>query len=282
MEEILGEVSDALAAADDGGSAELAEPRVFGPAAAIRAAEYLLAAAGDEDAVTQIPPAAQTLVVPTTDPWPRALMVVTESPDDLQAPLLLTLVQTGPRDQYRLWSWARLFPGVEMPPTAQPEIGSVPVEEDAEMLTVPPTDVLVRYIDVLTNGDASEHAGEFLPDDLREAVANNRAAWTTLVGSNGSLTETYAAADVGPFAIATADGGAIVVGVVQTVTTIGLSNATLTISDQTAALVGGTTLHSNLVLTWDSVVVFVVPPEGSAEPVQVLGAEHALVQATGT
>ncbi len=105
--------------------------------------------------------AAQTVIAPTTDAWPRTLMVVTEPPADLQPPLLLTFVQNSPREQYQLWSWSRLFPGAQMPATAQPEVGSALLPVDADTLAVPPADVLARYADVLTNGAASPHVAEF-------------------------------------------------------------------------------------------------------------------------
>ncbi len=118
---ILGEVASTLAAADAAGSPELLAPRVTGTAAEIRAAQYVQAAAGATDALTEIPATPQTVIAPATTLWPRTIMVVTTAPADLRAPLLVTLVQDSPRAQYRLVGWARLFPGTQMPGTAQPD-----------------------------------------------------------------------------------------------------------------------------------------------------------------
>ncbi|HQY33661.1 hypothetical protein [Actinotalea sp.] len=273
--------ADATAPADAAASAAALAPRVTGPAATLRAAQYVRLAAGDTTALTLVPPSEQTLVVPTTDVWPRTVMVVTAAPEDLRAPLLLTLVQDGPREPYRLWSWVRLFPGVQMPATTQPGIGSAPVAPDAGTLALAPADVMAQYVDLLTNGDASAYAPVFAADPLRAGIAAQRDGWVAAVADKGSLTETYQALDA-PVSLATADGGAIVVGTVQTVTTITLTDSTLTIGDLTAALLGASTVASNLTLTWLSVVAFDVPPAGSAEPVAVLGAEHAPVQVTGS
>ena len=280
-ESVLDEVAEALALADEARDPAMLEPRVTGPAATIRAVEYALAAAGDAEAITAVPAGAQTLVLPTTDTWPRTVMVVTEPPEDLQAPLLLTLVQESPRAQYRLWSWARLFPGVTMPATTEPGLGSPPVAPDAEDLAVPPAEVLARYVDVLTNRDASEFAASFTADPLRQGIAQTRDAFVGVVGANGSLTETYQPDEAGVVAIGTADGGAIVVGAVRTVTTISLVDSTLRIGDQTAVLLGTDVVASALEIQWLSVVAFAVPPAGSDEPVEVLGAEHSRVQVTG-
>lgn len=277
----LGDVASVLAEADAALDPSLLDTRVTGPARQIRGIEYLLAAAGDPDAVTVIPEGGQTLMLPTTDEWPRTFMTVTESPDDLQAPLLLVLVQESPRAQYRLWSWARLFPGITMPTTTEPGIGSAPVEPDSTDLAVAPTDVVAQYVDLLTNREASAFAAAFTPDPLRTAIAQTRDAFVGVVGANGTLTETYTPDPAGVTAIATADGGAIVVGTIRTVTAISLTDSTMRIGDQTAALLGSDTITANLEIQWLSVVAFRVPPAGSDELIEVLGAEHSRIQAAG-
>ncbi|WP_182111636.1 MULTISPECIES: hypothetical protein [unclassified Actinotalea] len=281
VEDVMDEVAAVLAEADAATEASLLDARLFGPAREIRGVEYALARAGDPSALTPIPAVAQTIVAPTTDTWPRTVMAVTEAPADLQAPLLLTLVQETPRTPYRLWAWVRLFPGVEMPATARPEVGSAPVANDADTVAVPPADVVARYVDLLTNGDASPYAAEFTPDPLRAGIIATRDAFAGVVGANGTLTETYAPLDSGPYSIETADGGAIVVGGFRTVTTITLADSTLTIGDQTAALLGKPTVANNLAISWLSVVAFAVPPAGSSEPITVLGGEHSRIQVTG-
>lgn len=276
LDDVLEDVAATLQVADDELDVDLLAARVTGPASDIRAAEYTLADAGDEEALTSIPTVAQTLVIPATDTWPRTIMVVTEPPEDLQAPLLLTLVQSEPRAGYQLWSWVRLFPGVQMPPTTQPEVGSTTVED----LAVAPAEVIERYVDLLTEEDDSEYVDDFVEDPLRTGIAATREAFSDLVGDNGTLAETYQALD-DVHAVATADGGAIVVGVVRTVTTITLSDSTLTIGDQTAALLGEDTVESDLAITWLSVVAFAVPPAGSDAPIEVLGAEHSRTEVSG-
>lgn len=279
-ESILGQVHGALAEADEQLSADALAPRITGPAATIRAVEYRLEAAGATGAVNPVPTDAQTLVLPTADTWPRTMMVVTEPPADLTAPLLLTLVQDDPRSPYYLWSWVRLFPGVETPALAQPEVGSAPVQPGAGDLAVPPADVMAEYVDVVTNREQSQFAGVFSDDPLRAGIWQTRDAFIGVVGANGTLAETYTA-DPSVQALATADGGALVVGTMTTTTTITLADSTLKIGDQTAALLGTDTVKSNLSITWLSVVAFVVPPAGSDAQIQVLGGEHARIQVTG-
>ena len=281
IDDVLADVSATLGAADAALTADALDPRVIGPAKTIRGVQYTLAAAG-AGTVTAIPPVAQTIMDPATDTWPRTVMVITEAPEDLKAPLLLTLTQDSPREQFKLWSWVRLFPGVEMPATAQPEIGSATVPLDADTVSVPPADVMPRYLDVLASGTASPHAATFAPDDpLRAAMAGVRAGYSSLLTDKGSLTETYGPIDSGPYTIGTADGGAIVVAGMQTVTSITLVDSTLSPTNPAAALLGKPTVTSSMTITWLSTVAFGVPPAGSTEPVAVLGAEHVAIQVTG-
>ncbi len=279
---ILGAVNATIAAADAARSSKDLAPRVAGTAAQIRGAQYLQATAGVADALTEIPATVQTVIAPATTVWPRTIMVVTAAPADLRAPLLLTLVQPSPRAPYALVEWSRLFPGVKMPATAQPDVGSALVDADSSAVAVPPIEVLARYVDLLTNGSASTFAAEFASDPLRDRIAQQRAAWTTAVGAQGSVTETYEVSDDGPYSLATADGGAIVVGSLRTVTTINLVDSTLTVGAQTAALLGATTVGTSLAISWDSAVAFYVPPAGSTDPITVLGGEHAPVSVTGS
>lgn len=282
VDRVLERIGEALAEGDAQASTDPLAPRVAGPALALRSVEYRLQQAGVPDAVTPIPMSAQTVVVPATDDWPRTLMVVTEPPADLQAPLLLTLVQETPRSQYVLWSWARLFPGVQTPTTDAPAVGSAEVPLDSTEVAVPPGEVVARYVDVLTHGAASPHATTFTDDPLRAGIVATREAFSALVGPNGTLAETYTASPEPPRVIGTADGGAIVVGTFQTVTTISLVDSTLTVADPTTvALLGKDVVTSNLAITWLSVVAFAVPPAGSPTPVQVLGAEHSAIAVTG-
>lgn len=281
LERVLADVGAALAAADEAASVDPLAPRVAGPAATMRAAEYTLQEAGDADAVTPVPTGIQTLVTPATAEWPRTVMAVTEPSADLQPPLLLALTQEDPRDAYTLQAWVRLFPGVEMPATTQPEIGSAPVTEASPELSVATGEVLARYLDVLTNGAESEFAATFDEDPLRTGILATRDAYAELVAENGSLSQTYAVEDAGPWTMSTADGGAIVMGAFRTQAAITLVDSTLTIGDETAAFLGTDTVTEDLGITWLSMVAFAVPPAGSDAPVTVLGAEHSPVAVSG-
>jgi hypothetical protein len=281
---VLTDVGAVLTAADAALDPALLPERVIGPALAIRSAEYTRATAtAGAKPPTALPTDEQALIVPQTDVWPRTELVVTQQPDDLQAPRILVLQQNAPREPYRLWGWARMGAGVQMPPTAAPETGSPLLAPDATGLVMTPTDALQQYADVLANGDASQFAASFLPDTFRSSIEAARAATTAGVQAAGSATETYTADPAPVVALGTVDGGAIVVGQLTTVSTVTLTVAggTIPISDPFyAALTGKQSAGSNFVRTFTDVLVMYVPPAGSDATVQLLAAEHAVTSAT--
>lgn len=280
---ILDQVGEVLAAGDSALDPSGLSARLSGPALAIRGAEYTRAqATNGERAPVVIPTTAQTTITPDTTTWPRTQMVVTEQPADLQAPLLLVLIQESPRDDYHLWAWARLGEGVQMPATAEPDTGSPLIAADDDSLLVTPQDVVNQYADVLTNGNASPYAATFGTNFFRTAIEAARAQTVQSLQAVATVTETVSPEAGAVTALGTVDGGAIVVGQLSTVTTAALSQGSITLNDPLdAALAGKDSVSQNLVRTWTDVVAFYVPPAGSDTGVQVLAAEHARTAVTG-
>jgi len=282
-DDVLTDLGTVLAAGDAALDPALLTPRVAGPALAIRSAEYVRAkATANAKPPTALPTKAQVLILPQTTAWPRTQLVVTEQPDDLQAPRILVLQQSQPRDQYHLWGWGRMGQGIKMPLTAAPETGSAVLAPDATGLLATPTDALAQYCDVLANGAASPYAATFAPDAFRAGIEAARAATVAGVSSAGTATETYTPEPTPMTTLATVDGGAIVVGQLTTVSTVSLTaGGTIPIVDPFyAALTGKPSASSSFVRTFTDVVIMYVPPAGSSAQVQVLAAEHAITAVT--
>lgn len=280
---VLASVGEVLATADAAKDPAGLPARLVGPALATRTAEYVWAnATGGARQPTVLPLDEQALVVPETATWPRTQLVVSEQPDDLQAPRVLVLQQASPREPYRLWGWARLLQGVQMPPTAAPEEGSPDLPVDAEGLLLPPAEVGARYADVLTSGDASAHAASFAPDSFRGAIEKARNDTTAALQGAASLTETYAAAAAPVVTLGTVDGGALVVTEMTTTSTVSVTEAggSITIEPFYAALAGATTAASSLSRVFTDVLVVYVPPADSGAQAQVLAAEHTVTSAS--
>jgi len=281
---VLDAVAEVVAAGDAGNDAAPLAARLEGPALATRTAEYVRnASTGGSRPPTILPFEEQALLVPETDTWPRTQLVVTEQPDDLQAPRVLVLRQASPRDQYKLWAWAKLLPSTQMPATAAPEEGSPALPPDAEGLVLTPAEAVAQYVDVLGNGDASPHAAAFAPDALRAAIEAERSGLATSLADVATVTQTYTPAAEPVVTLGTVDGGAVVVSEFTTTSTITLSAAggTIAVEPFYSALAGGaTTAGTSLTRIFTGVVVMYVPPADSGAQVQILAGEQLVTAAS--
>lgn len=284
VREVLEEVGSVLEEADDELDEEILARRVAGPALTIRTAEYTVNRALEDDAeLVTVPTTDSTIVVPTTETWPRSVLVVTEQPEDLQSPRLLVLTQQTPREDYLLTSWSRLLPDRQVPPTFVPEVGSVPLPLDAEGLVATPAEVGEMYADVIKDGDDSPHAVLFGEDVFRERLALVREQYEKIAEqAGGRFTERYTPEVEQTVAVSTADGGAIVVVPFTSRTRITTDERELSLGRAERALLGKRTVGKRATFTWTGVVTFVVPPEGSTDPITVLAAEHVRTDVTGT
>lgn len=283
LENVLSDIGEAIAQADAAMDPALLAGRVESPALDVRTAEYLLQqATADGDAPVTPQPlttSEQVAVVAATDTWPRTVLVVTQIPDGGNTPLLLGLQQDDPRSSYTLFSWVRLLPGVTMPETAIPSVGSAAVAADAESLVATPAATVVDYADLLTNGAESQFAGQFAEDPYRTLVAQDLANLQTNVAAAGTVAQSTAATDGQVLALATDDGGAIVLGgmVTSQVYERTVTGAELDVKGQLAELAGGDgTVTSKLTATYSQMIAFYAPPAAEGATITVLGVERVL------
>lgn len=288
IERILADVDEAIAAADEEGDADLLSDRMANPALRIRAAEYRLAeATSGDDAYSPrtLIAAPQVEIVSVSDDWPRTMMVVTEIPDGANVPLLLTLEQADPRSPYKVHHWVRLLPGSEMPPTAVPATGSQQVAADASGFLVTPTEAIADYADILTHGEDSDVADSFaLDDDEFYTLVREEAENLDVVDEAGTFAHRTHPTDAPVIALATEDGGYIVVGEMSTrqkfTKTISGSEITVpsphieALDSEDGSLVY---LDDSLIASFRTMVAMYVPGEDAEDgQVTVLGAERVL------
>ncbi|UFU07679.1 hypothetical protein [Ruania halotolerans] len=285
LERVLADLGDLIAAADEEQDADLLADRVQDPALSIRAAEYALAAAtaDSDEPYTPQPLTAQTQVeiVAVTDTWPRTVMVVTEIPDESNVPLLVTLEQETPRSQYQMHSWVRLLPGVQMPETAVPSVGSAPVPLDAEGYLYTPPDALDAYARLLGDRDDEGTIEDtFAEDPFRTLVTEQLATFD--FDEAGEFDHNTTAAEEDILTLATADGGYIAVGAMNTRYTFTktVDGAELSLGGQIAALdeedgevsEDGESLNAR----YELMVAVYVPVESDDAQAMVIGAERVL------
>lgn len=289
LDRVMTAVAEIVAAADQAGDAKALAPRVDGAELQLRQARYTIRAKVPKHPAPS-PVGTERLldVVPVDQPWPRYMFTVTEPTADA-VPRIQLLTQPDARSPYRLSASATLLPGVTLPRTAPAETGveALPADAPSDLL-VSPNDALARYASVLTSGDASKHSGEFTQDAFRKAVvgeqdAERKAAGTTCKGCfSYQVTHTPRADSV--WSVRTLDGGALVLGVLDTTRTftVAAQGSKLPISADLAVLGGKNQATKSAAITSVQVVAMHVPAASSDEQLEVVAADRGPVKVTAS
>ena len=278
LSEILQRVQTGLATADKEKNADKLKEVMSGPAARIRAAEYATASAsGNNDFIHPMTTTIQGGGVGQTVGFPRNAAAASEG----ASPSLISLEQNSARDQFKVWAWVQGFSEKKNIPvlTKQSAQRAKQVTADSTGLVSTPKAALDAYVDALNHPDGQN--GKAFPDDLlRQKV---QAARTTNLSSLGEVTVTATAGKDGfqGLQMEEGDGGALVFTTL-TYTVVykrTVDGSDLTLQGDVAALMGGNQkIVGTVTATYDSMVAFSIPKEGSGGKVTVLGAETALMK----
>ena len=278
LSEILQRVQTGLATADKEKNADKLKEVMSGPAARIRAAEYATASAsGNNDFIHPMTTTIQGGGVGQTVGFPRNAAAASEG----ASPSLISLEQNSARDQFKVWAWVQGFSEKKNIPvlTKQSAQRAKQVTADSTGLVSTPKAALDAYVDALNHPDGQN--GKAFPDDnLRQKVQSAR---TTDLRSLGEVTVTATAGKDGfqGLQLEDGDGGALVFTTL-TYTVVykrTVDGSDLTLQGDVAALMGGNQkIVGTVTATYDSMVAFSIPKEGSKDKVAVLGAETALIK----
>ena len=279
LSEILQRVQTGLAAADKEKNADKLKEVMSGPAARIRAAEYATASAsGNNDFIHAMSTTIQGGGVGQTVGFPRNAAVASEGDKRVS---IISLEQNSARDQFKVWAWVQGFAAQASIPvlTKQSARRAKQVTADSTGLVSTPKAALDAYVDALNHPEGEN--GKAFPDDLlRQKV---QAARTTNLSSLGEVTVTATAGQDGfqGLQMEEGDGGALVFTTL-TYTVVykrTVDGSDLTLQGDVAALMGGNQkIVGTVTATYDSMVAFSIPKEGSKDKVAVLGAETALIK----
>lgn len=286
MEAVLEGVASTVAEADEAQDPELLRSRVMGPAYRLRSAEYRIAeATGGTVQPDPLSLDTQVDIVGGSEQYPRVAMAVSQIPDGSNLPLLLTLATSDVRDNYRLWSWVQLFPGVTIPETLSADVGAEALTSDDDSLALSPAETVTAYAELISDPEG-DRAGTFADDDYRSQVFAETASLNEAVSAAGTATVAASPVQDGPLTLQTVDGGAIVVGVIETTTTVTKTEpeGTLSVGGVFADLLGNDGVVEDEVSAVAEVsVAFYVPSaEAEDQTIQVLGASSVLTQATSS
>lgn len=307
-----GGVVPVVDSADSALDAEVAARRLGGAALEARTAAYVVAEAarkaeGGDPATAPVVRAlgGERLVeaVPAAEKWPRTVITVsdtaaTKTADGEEtgstsgaedAPVLTVMTQQDARAPYQVLARANLLPGATFPPLTQRDaaVQAVPAAaDDAGGLVSSPRQVLVDYADVLTKGTGSDHYAGFATSAFTDTVLAEQAQQEEASGRFADLSVAHAPRQDVLWALRTADGGAVVVGVIDGTRTLAANaeGVTLNASPEVAALGGSPTSTKQTVTTAETVVITIPPASGSREPgsgadareLTVVGAERDL------
>ncbi|WP_166849569.1 hypothetical protein [Isoptericola sp. BMS4] len=283
--DVLTAVGETLGKADKKLESKALKSRVTGPALEVRTSQFEIAKSNDDDAsfVTAIPSESQQLIIPTTNTWRRTSFSITAPTEDMETPRLVALDQSEARDDYKMWAWVQLIPGVQMPAFADAGIGSEAVPADDESLVATPADALAQYADLVGLGaKKSSFSDAFdLPDgDLVSRVQsdakNVRENTPGFEDAGSELTVKYEARKDAVRAVRTADGGALVMGVLEGTTKLTAEEEAevppLTATQE--ALFGDQDPSNVLTVEYTDMVALYVPPKDADGKIRPLGYQH--------
>jgi hypothetical protein len=278
---ILDKVAGVVADVTKVGQAKALEERLTGPALSIRETQLQVAAARkDTEPLTDLTMEMQQVILPSDQEWPRNSFAITVQPKDLTTPVLMAFEQADAREQYKLWGWVRLLPGVTMPQFAEADLGSPAVPPDDKSLKVSPETAIAQYASVLTVDQRSKYAENFADDDLRQFFRDYGKLQVDAINKEeckGAFEVAYEPTKDPVKAVRTADGGALVIAAMISKETITAREDGCEIgppTKTTQALWGDADVTNVVEVNYEDMVAMYLPPEGSNDQISLVGYEH--------
>lgn len=278
---ILDDVASVVGKVTKSSEAKSLSSRLTGPALDIRETQLKVAGARkDSEPLTDLSMEMQQVILPSDQEWPRSSFAITVQPKDLTTPVLMAFDQATARDQYKLWGWVRLLPGVTMPRFAEAQLGSPAVPSDDESLKVTPADAIKQYASVLTVDKDSKYADTFTDDDLRQFFRDYGKLQVDAINKEkcgGDFKVEYEPTKDPVKAVRTADGGALVMAAMISQETITAKEEGCEIgppTETTQALWGDADVSNVVEVNYKDIVAMYVPPKDSDDQVSLVGYEH--------
>lgn len=279
VKRVLEEITTVVSDADAELNRESLEVRVSGPALVARRAAYNIARR-TENAEPPAPLLAspiQLFLPSATDTWPRSVMVVTGE----QTLTMMILRQESARDQYRLYQYMDILPGVDFPEVAAEEIGANTVKEDSKFLLMPPADLATAVGSLLNEGPDSTWS--ILVDGDNQYIADVSSVQQSLAQtlSNANVTFDHKISPDDMVLLTSGEGGALVgIYMIDTYTIIPKSPGdAVAISGQEAILLGAGGSATGIETRYGAMLLFHMPAAGSESRARLLGATQQLLTA---
>ncbi len=222
-----------------------------------------------------------TTVVTSNRDWPRSVLAVTQG-DGNVVPQLLTLVQSSPRENYKLVETNPLQPGTTFP-TINRDGTETLAATDKTGLLYSGEEAMSGLADRLTSAD-SPFKDKLVEGKSSPYIADTLSYQAEVVkaGENGNFSFTHKVVPESTIVFRTADGGALVLGRINFgfEGTPKAAGDKLSIGDDAAALAGGKETTTGMVLSFAESMAVYVPPAGSTDPMKLVAATRGLVGAS--
>ncbi|WP_341393661.1 hypothetical protein [Arthrobacter sp. G119Y2] len=285
LERILVDVAATVQEADAAKDPALLTERAAGSAATLREAGYATAAKVPTHPAPE-PVAAEPLktdLIMGGTEFPRSVVAVTQGPEN-EVPQALLLEQASARENYKLVSSIRMLPGTTFPPRPSTGAGVNPAPADsADGLTVSPQIAVQALADALTN-PAGANKDTFSANTFADAVTKFQSDVTASPDNEfANITFNHTSVPDDTRALRTADGGAIVFGYMDSSYTSVPKETGDSINLEGTVyqtLTGETSTEEGIDVKYGEGVMLYVPPAGSTDQIQVIGAVQELLSAT--
>ncbi len=222
-----------------------------------------------------------TTVVTSQRDWPREVLAVTQGEGNV-VPQLLTLVQSSPRENYKLMETTPLQPGTTFPSIGRDGTETLAANDKTGLL-YSGEEALAGLADRLTSAESS-FKDKLVEGESSPYIADTLSYQAEVVksGENGNFSFTHKVVPESTVVFRTADGGALVLGRLNFAFdgTPKASGDKLTIGDDAAALAGGKETTTGMVLNFAESMAVYVPPAGSSDPMKLVAATRGLVGAS--
>ncbi|MFV0632500.1 hypothetical protein [Demequina sp.] len=275
---IVDETMAELAAADAAKDTSLLTDRVGGGVITVRGAEYTLAKAEDGPAPTVLPSTMQAVYVSAAEDWPRTMVTVSEQPSEDETPVVMLWVQEDIDTDYQFREWGHMIPGATLPAMPGPSTGAAQLALDDTSVGTSPQQAVEQYMDLLRTGSGSDLNEAFAADTYRERLFAARKTHSDAAKeAGGEYVEKIQPALDKTYAMATADGGALVFVPLRITSSFTVEDATVSIADEDKPLLSGE-LDDTVTHTYRDFIVIHLPAEGTDALPAVVAAEHNLIK----
>ncbi|TLM85173.1 hypothetical protein FDW84_10525 [Pseudarthrobacter sp. NamE5] len=280
---ILEQVSSAVDAGDAAKDAAKLGDRVGGTELEVRTQNYRIRSqVGSYEARMPVRSTKLLTTVVTSDPeWPRSVLAVTQGEGNV-VPQLLTLVQSSPRENYKLVETTPLQPGTTFPAISRDGTETLAAGDKTGLL-YSGEEALAGLADRLTSPE-SAFKDKLVEGESSPYIADTLSYQAEVVkaGENGNFSFTHKMVPESTVVFRTDDGGALVLGRINFgfEGTPKAAGDKLTIGDDAAALAGGKETTTGMVLSFAESMAVYVPPAGSTDPMKLVAATRGLTGAS--